>query len=70
MLGVSLSMEGNVDGTSPDGVYSIVLEYNRIPILILEFKREYGEGGSDASTQGGLSMKRSWVQKNVSLLGL
>jgi len=70
ILGVSLSKEENPDGTSADGVHVVVLEYNRIPILILEFKREYGEGGSDASTQGGLSMKRSWVQKNVSLLGL
>jgi hypothetical protein len=70
ILGVSLSKEENPDGTSADGLYVVVLEYKRIPILILEFKREYGEGGSDASTQAGLSMKRSWIQKDVSLLRL
>jgi len=68
ILGVSLSKEENPDGTSADGLYVVVLKYKRIPILILEFKREYGEGGSDASTQAGLSMKRSWIQKDVSLL--
>ena len=64
MLNVSLSNEENPDGTSVDGLYVVV----KIPILILEFKREYGEGGSDASTQAGLFMKRSWIQKDVSIL--
>ena len=68
IIGISLSKEENPDGTSPDGLYAVVLEYKRISILILEFKRKYGEGGSDASTQAGLSMKRSWIQKDVSLL--
>ena len=70
ILGVSLSKEANSDGTSADGCYVTVLNYKWIPILILEFKREYGEGGSDASTQGGLSMRRSWIQTDVSLLRL
>jgi len=70
ILGVSLSKEENTDRTSADGLYVVVLEYKRIPILILEFKREYGEGGSDAPMQAGLSMKRSWIQKDVSLLRL
>ena len=43
------------------GLYVVVLEYERIPILILELKQEYGEGGSGASMQACLSMKRSWI---------
>jgi len=70
ILDVSLVKEELPDGTSPDGLYAVVLKYKRIPILILEFKREYGEGGSDASTQGGLYVKRSWIQTDVSLLRL
>lgn len=68
ILGVSLSKEENTDKTAADGVYVVVLKYKRIPIFILEFKREYGEGSCDASTQAGLSMKRSWIQRDVSLL--
>ena len=70
ILGVSLTQEINEDKTSADGVYVVVVENKRIPILILEFKREIGEGGCDASTQAGLSMKRSWIDKDVSLFRL
>ena len=70
ILGVSLSREENQDGTCTDGLYVAVPKYKRIPILILEFKQEYSEGGSDASTQAGLSMKRSWIDKDVSLFRL
>ena len=71
ILGASLSREKNQDGkTFTDGLYVVVLRYKRIPILILEFKPEYGEGGSDASTQAGLSMRRSWIDKDVSLFRL
>ncbi|TFK31382.1 hypothetical protein BDQ12DRAFT_694237, partial [Crucibulum laeve] len=62
VLRVSLSKEENADQTSADGVYSFTLGYMRIPIFIMELKKEYGEGGCDASTQAGLSMKRSWLQ--------
>ena len=70
ILGVSLSREENQDGTFIDGLYVAVPKYKRIPILILEFKQEYSEGGSDTSTQAGLSMKRSWIDKDVSLFRL
>jgi len=62
ILDVSLVKEEFPDGTSPDGLYAVVLKYKQIPILILEFQREYGEGGSDASMQGGLYMKQLWIQ--------
>jgi len=39
----------------------------RIPLFDTDFKRELGDGASDPSTQVGLSMKRAWIQKAVSL---
>ena len=38
---------------------------DRIMFLILELKRELGEGGCDPTTQAGLSMKRSWIEPSV-----
>ena len=69
-LGVSWSKEDNPDRTSANGLYVVFLAYKRIPILILEFKWEYSEGSSDASTHVGLSMKQSWIQKDMSFLRL
>ncbi|TDL19319.1 hypothetical protein BD410DRAFT_727414 [Rickenella mellea] len=33
----------------------------RIPLVIIELKKELGEGGCDPTTQAGLSMKRYWI---------
>jgi hypothetical protein len=58
--------EPNADGTKPNGIVTLQIGIARIGLLILELKRELGEGGCDPSTQGGLSMKRSWIGGNVS----
>ncbi|TFK34770.1 hypothetical protein BDQ12DRAFT_612898 [Crucibulum laeve] len=59
ILGVSLSQEVNTDNTF---VYVIVLGKERIPILIMQFKKEIGEDGCDPSIQCGLSMRQLWIQ--------
>ena len=56
----------NSDGTNPDGVIVLQIGDVRVTILLMEFKRELGEGGSDPSHQAGLSMKRSWLENSVS----
>ena len=38
---------------------------DRFNILILELKRELGEGDCDSTTQAGLRMKRSWIEPSV-----
>ena len=62
----------NLDLTSADGAVSVTLIgdiHETVAILQAEDKREFGEGGSDPSTQAGLSMIRNWVQHNVRVLG-
>lgn len=66
ILGVQVHEEPNADRSSADGVYMIIVNNIRITILIVELKRELGDGGSDPSTQAGLMMKRSWQQATVS----
>ena len=61
----------NSDLTSPDGAVSLPLVgdiYETVSPLLAEDKREVGEGGSDPSTQVGLSMARFWAQDNVCML--
>jgi len=41
-----------------------VINNIRIPILIVELKKELGDGGYDPSTQAGLIMRRSWIQED------
>ena len=67
ILEVDVRQETNDDGTSPDGIHMFVVNGFRIPLFNMEFKREFGDGASDPSTQVGLSMKRPWIQKDVSL---
>ena len=67
ILEVDVRQETNDDGTSPDGIYMFMVNGFRIPLFNMEFKRELGDGASDPSTQVGLSMKRAWIQKAVSL---
>ena len=59
-------LEPNSDATSADGVITLQVSDARIVFLILELKRELGEGGCDPSLQAGLSMKRSWINPSVS----
>ena len=67
ILEVDVCQETNDDGTSANGIYFFVVNGFRIPLFDMEFKRELGDGASDPSTQVGLSMKRVWIQKAVSL---
>jgi len=67
ILDVDVRQEPNDDGTSSDGIHMFVVNGFRIPLSHMEFKKELGDGASDPSTQVGLSMKRAWIQKAVSL---
>lgn len=66
ILKADLHEEPNPDGTRPDGVVTLQRDDARIAYLILELKRELGDGGCDPTTQAGLSMKRSWIDSDVS----
>ncbi|KAF8162555.1 hypothetical protein B0H34DRAFT_651171 [Crassisporium funariophilum] len=61
ILRAEVHEEPNSDGTRPDGVITLQIGDTRIAYFILELKRELGEGGCDPTTQGGLSMKHSWI---------
>jgi hypothetical protein len=52
----------NEDKTNPDGIVEKVDNLARWLLLLKEDKNEFGDGGSDPSTQGGLSAARSWAQ--------
>lgn len=67
ILQVPIHEEPNTDRTSADGVHMIMVGDVRIPLLIAELKRELGDGGCDPTTQVGLTMRRSWLQEDVSL---
>jgi hypothetical protein len=57
----------NIDSTSPDGVVvaQALMMGEVAAIGIEEDKNEFGDGGSDPSTQAGLSYGRFWAQPNV-----
>jgi hypothetical protein len=58
----------NHDATSPDNIILIPLRGNikeTAAVLLNEDKRDFGDGGSDPSTQASLSMVRFWAQQNV-----
>jgi hypothetical protein len=65
ILQAEVHVEPNDDGTEADGVITLQIGDDRIKFLILELKREVGEGGCDPTTQAGLSMKRSWIEPSV-----
>ena len=56
----------NPDATRPDGSITLRIGDSRIVSLIVEVKRELGEGGSDPTTQASFSMKRSWIHPSAS----
>jgi len=58
----------NHDNTSADGIHLCEVDGVYIPFFIKELKREFGEGGCDASLQAGISMRRAWRQEDVSLI--
>ena len=67
ILQLPVDEEPNTDKTSADGVHMIEVGDVRIPLLIVELKRELGDGGCDPTTQAGIAMRRSWIQQDVSL---
>ena len=66
ILGDVVFQATNFDATAADGVITVTIGSAHITTLILEWKKEIGEGGCDSSTQAGLSMKRTWLDPNVS----
>jgi hypothetical protein len=67
ILGFDVRDEPNIDKSSADGVHVFVVNSMRLPLLIMELKRELGDGGCDPSAQVGLTMRRSWLQDDVSV---
>ena len=64
ILGSKIHEETNPDGSRPDGIITLKIGNTRIMTLIMELKRELGEG-CDPSTQVALSMRRSWIDSEV-----
>lgn len=65
ILGVDIQMIRNEDETNPDGIVEVVKNEARSLLLLKEDKNEFGDGGSDPSTQAGLSAGRCWAQSRV-----
>ena len=67
ILGVNIQTIQNDDKTTADGTAKsgTKAEDMSFSCLFEEDKNEIGDGGSDPSTQAGLSAARSWVQKEV-----
>jgi serine/threonine protein kinase len=55
----------NNDRTKADGTLEGSRDGKLFLLLLKEDKNEFGDGGSDPSTQAGLSAARTWVQANV-----
>jgi hypothetical protein len=55
----------NEDRTKPDGLVEVATNKLHFLIFIQEDKNEFGDGGSDPSTQAGLSVGRCWAQPKV-----
>jgi hypothetical protein len=58
ILEVNMQMILNEDKTNPDGIVELVTHLLHFMILLREDKNEFGDGGSDPSTQAGLSAGR------------
>ena len=68
ILEVDIRQETNDDGTSADGIYICSWLTASISLFSTLSSSENLEMElSDPSTQAGLSMKRAWIQKAVSL---
>ena len=67
ILGVHIQTVVNDDKTCPDGIVEFHTALGLVSILYEEDKNEYGDGGSDPSTQVGLSFAHCWAQRKVFL---
>ena len=65
ILDVNIQMILNEDKTNPDGIVEVVKNMLLFLIFLQEDKNEFGDGGSDPSTQAGLSAGRCWAQSRV-----
>jgi hypothetical protein len=65
ILDVNMQMILNDDKTNPDGIVELGTHRSPFIILLREDKNEFGDGGSDPSTQAGLSVGRCWAQPRV-----
>ena len=64
VLGVRIRTIVHDDKTTPDGVVEDG-DDDLCLLLVEEDKNEFGDGGSDPSTQSGFSAGRSWAQSKV-----
>jgi len=65
ILDVNIQMILNEDKTNPDGIVETAKNMLLFLTFLKEEKNEFGEGGSDPSTQAGLSAGRCWAQPRV-----
>ena len=65
ILEVNIQTILNEDKTNPDGIVEVMINALRFLIFLQEDKNEFGDGGSDPSTQAGLSVARCWAQPRV-----
>jgi hypothetical protein len=63
--GFNIQTIENDDRTKPDGIVEGSTPHGVFFYLLKEDKNELGDGGSDPSTQAGLSAARTWVQPRV-----
>jgi hypothetical protein len=65
ILDVNVQSILNDDKTNPDGIVEMAQGTSLFMIYLEEDKNEVGDGGSDPSTQAGLSVGRCWAQPRV-----
>jgi hypothetical protein len=65
ILEVNIQTITNEDKTSPDGIVEVMINRFLFLSFLQEDKNEFGDGGSDPSTQAGLSAGRCWAQPRV-----
>lgn len=65
VLGFNIQQIENRDKTKSDGVVEGIKNGQVFLLLVKEDKNEFGDGGSDPSTQVGLSAARAWVDHRV-----
>ena len=65
ILDVNIQMILNEDKTNPGGIVEAAKNMLLFLTFLKEDKNEFGEGGSDPSTQAGLSVGRCWAQSRV-----
>jgi hypothetical protein len=64
----SIHSERNRDRSLPDSMHVIEIGDVGVCVLVIEIKREMGEGGSDATIQVSISFRKNWVFGEVSLI--